>query len=95
VHRQEVGEPCSPLDHHAVERLGGHRMNESRMIPAHLQDEVNTMPEYSQGVVRIRVTLDDASRFNDVFVAWGSEIVKVGESEDVPLNASRIVSVER
>jgi hypothetical protein len=70
-------------------------MNESRMIPAHLQEEVNTMPEYSQGVVRIRVTLDDASRFNDVFVAWGSEIVKVGESEDVPFNASRIVSVER
>ena len=53
------------------------------------------MPEYSYGVTRIRVTLDDGSRFSDVFVAWGNEIVKVGTSEDIPFVPSRIVSVER
>jgi hypothetical protein len=53
------------------------------------------MPEHSYGVTRIRVTLDDGSRFSDVLVAWGSEIVKVGTSEEIPFDPSRIVSVER
>lgn len=69
-------------------------MNGSRTIPEHLQEKVNAMPEFSYGVTRIRVTLDDGSRFIDVFVAWGSEIVKVGTSEEIPFDPSRIVSVE-
>ena len=68
--------------------------NESRTIPEHLQDKVNATPECSYGVSRIRVTLDDGARFNDVFVAWGSEIVKVGTSEEIPFDPSRIISVE-
>jgi hypothetical protein len=53
------------------------------------------MPESSYGVTRIRVILDDGAEFDDVFVAWGSEIVKVGASDNIPFDASRIVSVER
>jgi len=53
------------------------------------------MPEASYGVTKVRVTLDDGSQYGDVFVAWGSEIVKVGTSQDVPFDPSRIVSVER
>lgn len=53
------------------------------------------MPESSYGVTRIRVTLDDGSRFDDVFVAWGSEIVKVGTSEEIPFDPAKIVSVDR
>src|SRR5947208_1023377 len=43
------------------------------------------MPEFSYGVTRIRVTLDDGSRFNDVFVAWGSEIVRWARARKFPL----------
>ncbi len=53
------------------------------------------MPESSYGVTRIRVTLDDGSQFSDVFVAWGSEIVKVGTSKEIPFDPAKIVSVER
>jgi hypothetical protein len=70
-------------------------MNGNRNIPEEFQDKVNAMPESSYGVTRIRVTLDDGSKFDDVFVAWGSEIVKVGTSEKIPFDPSRIVSVER
>lgn len=70
-------------------------MNANRTIPAPLQEKVNTMPESSYGVTRIRVTLDDGSRFDDVFVAWGSEIVKVGTSEEIPFDPAKIVSVDR
>jgi hypothetical protein len=70
-------------------------MNGNRIIPEHLLEKVNAMPESSYGVTRIRVTLDDGSKFDDVFVAWGSEIVKVGTSEEIPFDPARIVSVER
>jgi hypothetical protein len=39
------------------------------------------MRESSYVVTEIRVTLDEGSKFENVFVAWGSEIVKVGLSE--------------
>lgn len=70
-------------------------MDSKRNIPSSLQDKINAMPECSYGLTRIRVILDDGSRFNDVFVAWGNEIVKVGTSEQLPFDASRIVDVER
>ena len=70
-------------------------MNGNRNIPEKFQDKVNAMPESSSGATRIRVTLDDGSKFDDVFVAWGSEIVKVGTSEEIPFDPARIVSVER
>ena len=70
-------------------------MSANRTIPKHLQEKVNAMPEASYGVTKVRVTLDDGSQYGDVFVAWGSEIVKVGTSQDVPFDPSRIVSVER
>lgn len=69
-------------------------MNGNRNIPEKFRDEVSAMPEYRYGVTRIRVTLDDGSRFSDVFVAWGSEIVKVGINEEIPFDPSRIVAVE-
>lgn len=70
-------------------------MNERRLVPDKFHDKVMAIGEYSYGLTRMRVTLDDGSHFSDVFVAWGSEIVKVGTSEDIPFDPSRIVSVER
>jgi hypothetical protein len=70
-------------------------MNGIRTIPKPLQEKVNAMGEYSYGVTRIRVTLDDGSRFGDVFVASGGQIVKVGASEKIPFDPTRIQSVKR
>lgn len=70
-------------------------MNGNRIIPEKFRDKVNAMPESGYGVTRICVTLDDGSKFDNVFVAWGSEIVKVGTSEEIPFDPARIVSVER
>ena len=70
-------------------------MSENRMIPEALQEQVLAMPEYGYGVTRIRVTLADGSSFSDVFVARGTEIVKVDASENIPFDPSKIVAVER
>ena len=53
------------------------------------------MPESSYGVTRIRITLDDGSKFDNIYVAWGSEIVKVGTSTIIPFDPVRIVAVEQ
>jgi len=52
------------------------------------------MPESSHGATRVVVILDDGTRVSDVYVAWGKEIVKVGQSFEVPFDASRVVDVE-
>ncbi len=70
-------------------------MNEKKLVPEKFHDQVMAIGEYSYGVTRIRVTLDDGSRFSDVFVAWGNEIVKVGTSAEIPFDPTKIVSVER
>jgi hypothetical protein len=67
----------------------------SREIPKHLQDMVSGMPEYSYGVNRVVVTLDDGTKFYDVFIAWAKEIVKVGTSEQTPFDPSRIIQIEK
>ena len=53
------------------------------------------MPEYSYGVTRVRAILADGSRIEDVFVAWGREIVKVGASDEVSFDPAKIIRVER
>ena len=70
-------------------------MNTNRKIPEPLQEKINAMPEYSYGVMRIRIRIEDGSQFDDVFVAWGNEIVKVGTSPEIPFDPTKIVSVER
>ena len=43
------------------------------------------MPESSYGANKVTLILDDGTSYSDVHVAWGKEIVKVGESEAIPL----------
>ena len=69
-------------------------MSQNRNIPKIFQDEVNAMPECGYGLTRIRIKLDDGRYFNDVFVAWANEIVRVDTSETLPFDPARIVFVE-
>jgi hypothetical protein len=69
-------------------------MGGTKLLPAHLQEKVRNMPESSYGATRIVVVLDDGTRIPDVHVAWGQEIVRVGQSAEVPFDASRVVDVE-
>lgn len=68
-------------------------MSMSRELPEHLQEKILNMPEFSYGVNRVVVTLDDGSEISDVYVAWGKEIIKVGSSDEINFDTSRIVDV--
>ena len=65
-------------------------MNE---VPAKFEAEILLFPEHSYGVTRIAVLLDDGRWVNDVFVAWGKEIVRVGMSDSIPFDPGKIIKV--
>lgn len=64
-------------------------------IPQHLQARILDFPEYSQGVNRVIVRLEDGREFADVFVAWGAEIIKVEGHDSLPFNPKQIVDVRK
>ena len=64
------------------------------MISQKLKDKVLEMPEYRQGVNKVWVRLKDGTIHHNVFIAWGDEIVKVGESMDIPFDAEDIIELE-
>ncbi len=68
--------------------------NSARLIPLRFHDQIASMPEYSYGVNRIIVTLDNGIRYTDVLVGWGEEILKVKNSEIIPFDPSLIIKVE-
>ena len=62
-------------------------------LPDLIKDKIAEMPEYSYGVNKVTVELDDGRIYDEVFVGWGEEIVKVGTSIEVPFDPSRVVKV--
>lgn len=64
------------------------------ILPKALQRKISAMPESGYGVTRVIVVMDDGRRYSDVHVAWGREIVKVGQETVIPFDTSRIVGVE-
>ena len=64
-------------------------------LPLKFEQQVLEFPEYSYGVTRVVVTLDDGNECRDVFIAWGKEIVRVGSSKEVPFDPSRIIAVTK
>ena len=63
-------------------------------LPDRFQDQLINAPEISYGANKIAVILKDGRRFEDVIVASGREVVKVGGSERIPFDADDIVSIE-
>jgi hypothetical protein len=52
------------------------------------------MPEYRYGVNKVIAYLKNGDIFRDVHIAWGREIVKVGDGSLIPFDASDVIDVE-
>lgn len=63
-------------------------------LPQELKEKVLEMPEYRQGVNKIRVRLKNGEIISDVYVAWGEEIIKVGDTTEIPFREADIDDVE-
>ena len=65
-------------------------MNE---VPSKFENDILQFPEHSYGVTRITILLDDGRMINDVFVAWGKEIIRVGTSKTILFDPEKIIEV--
>lgn len=54
-------------------------MSSALSIPTRLADKAAALPESSYGATRVTLLLTDGRRISDVFLAWGSEITKIGQ----------------
>ncbi|MCP5443158.1 MAG: hypothetical protein H6968_09010 [Chromatiaceae bacterium] len=62
-------------------------------LPDAIKDEILNMPEYSYGVNKVTVELDNGQIFEDVFIGWGEEIIKIGDSKNIPFDPAKVVKV--
>lgn len=62
-------------------------------LPGEIKQKILEMPEDRQGVKKVKVRLKDGREFKDVYVAWGSEVVKVGSGTVVPFDPAEVVDV--
>ncbi len=63
-------------------------------ISKELKKRILEMPEDRKGLNTVRVRLKNGAVYKNVFIAWGHEIVKVGDSNVIPFDANDIVELE-
>ena len=59
--------------------------------PEHLQGPIAAMPECTYGVSRVTLILRDGSEVADVYVGWGKDIVRIGDSKEVSFDPEQVV----
>jgi hypothetical protein len=62
-------------------------------IPQHLRSAVNEMPEHSYGVTRVVITLKDGREIPDVRIGWGVDVLKIGNSAEIPFSTEDVIAV--
>jgi len=65
----------------------------SRILKPELKEKILSMPESSYGVNRVKCVLTNGKVFSNVLVAWGEEVIKVGESDEMPFDVNEVADV--
>ena len=68
-------------------------------LPKKLAAKASTFPECHMGVNRVNLILGEKKKINEVFLAWGEEIVRIGDREiecieDLDFGLSEVEDVE-
>jgi hypothetical protein len=63
------------------------------LIPEELQAKVRTFGEVTMGANRVALVLRDGTVIEDVILAWGREVVRVGGGEPVDLPIDQVSDV--
>ena len=63
-------------------------------LPERIRQEISTFPEFSYGAKRVTLVFADGVELRDVYVAWDSEVVRVGTKTNVSFDISKIVGVK-
>jgi len=62
-------------------------------LPDRLAERILSFPEYRMGVHRVAFVMSDGSTIDNVLVAWGREVIRVGGVEDVHVNVNNVLDV--
>jgi hypothetical protein len=66
----------------------------TNLLPEVVQERIDTFPECSNGANKVALIMKDGSVIEDVIVAWGNEVVRVGGQDGCPYDADDVVDAE-
>jgi hypothetical protein len=61
-------------------------------LPEHVADIILGFPEYRMGAHKVAVELRDGTIVDDVLVAWGGEVIRVGGVDGCSFDPSAVVN---
>lgn len=63
-------------------------------LPAAIKEQILAFPEYKMGTHKVALVMSDGSVVDDVIVAWGDEVVRVGGVDGCPINVADVIGAE-
>ena len=63
-------------------------------LPKAVRARILSFPEYNIGVHKVALIMKDGSVIEDVLVAWGDEVVRVGEEGTVPFGLGEVIDAQ-
>jgi hypothetical protein len=66
-------------------------MSPEQRLPEHIKSKILEFPEYRMGAHRVSLVLKDGRVVDDVVVAWGDEIVRVGDDDEMDFRPEDVV----
>lgn len=66
----------------------------ARRLPISIKEQILSFREYKMGVYKVALRMRDGSLVEDVIVAWGDEVVRVGDVDDYPMDPDEVIGVE-
>lgn len=64
------------------------------ILPKAMQIKLRQLPEYSYGIKRVDLVIEDGTKYKDVYIAWNKEIVLVSNFKSVPFDVEKVVDVK-
>ena len=66
-------------------------MSTERLLPELIKSKILEFPEHRMGAHRVSLVLKDGRVIDDVVVAWGDEIVRVGDNDEMDFRPDDVV----
>lgn len=68
-------------------------MSEPMLLPERLRGKVQTFGEVSMGANRVALVLKSGAVIDDVILAWGKEIVRIGGADPTKVPMDDVIDV--
>lgn len=66
----------------------------SASLPLPVTDRILTFPEYRMGVYKVALVMKDGSVIEDVIVAWGDDVIRVGGVDGCPIDLADVIDAK-